>query len=286
MTIVDHWNIGNRLQNYAVQEALRNIGVKPETIKKETTLYGYLKYLVMRYRIKKRPAFGIPFDRKFIKFSKYGLESHIPPDSYDYFVVGSDQVWNPNEWYNKHKKDKFLLSFIPEKKRVAFSASFGINKLPDEWKPWFQEQLSQFKCISVREDAGKKIVEKLTDHSATVLIDPTCLFDKEKWDTISTPPKRINLGQPYILTYFLGGRSDSANRTIQECAEKRGLAVYHLADPSEKELLTVGPSEFLYLVSHAEVIFTDSFHGGGYFLFFTKSPFWYTPERAPTQAQA
>lgn len=58
--------------------------------------------------------------------------------------------------------------------------------------------------LSVREDAGAKIIKDLTGRDAPVLVDPTLLLTKEKWLFIAkeadNKPKK-----KYMLTYFLGG---------------------------------------------------------------------------------
>lgn len=79
------------------------------------------------------------------------------------------------------------------KKKIAFSASFGISKLPEEKKADFKKYLSEFKSISVREDAGKKIIEDLTGRKdIEVLIDPTMLLKSDEWDKVNSRPKQLD----------------------------------------------------------------------------------------------
>ena len=79
-------------------------------------------------------------------------------DRYDFFIVGSDQVWNPH-WVNS--SDVFL-EFANSDKRIAYSASFGIGELPKDKEAGFKKGLEGMKHISVRENAGAEIVKKLT----------------------------------------------------------------------------------------------------------------------------
>ena len=55
--------------------------------------------------------------------------------------------------------------------------------------------------LSVREDAGAKIIKELTGKDATVLLDPTMMLTKEQWISISKQSE-YKPKNGYILTYF------------------------------------------------------------------------------------
>lgn len=179
----------------------------------------------------------------------------------DYYVLGSDQVWNPR-WYgtNEMKKDMFLLTFADSMKKVCFAPSFGTDSIPAEWNEWFKTYLNDIPLISVREDAGAKIVKELTDKDAEVIIDPTLMLDIHEWKKIEKCPKNIDCSQPYILSYFLGGFSNRAKRDIYVYTEKYGLNLFDIMDKNNVNLYVSGPDEFIYLIEHASLVLTDSFH--------------------------
>ena len=58
-----------------------------------------------------------------IFFLSRGLQEF---DKYDYYFVGSDQIWNP---IYGGLSDLDLLTFT-QKKKIAISASFGIEEIP------------------------------------------------------------------------------------------------------------------------------------------------------------
>lgn len=268
-------NYGNRLQNYAVQSIFDNLGYETVTIsyaKSVLPLKSKLKAYLMRltsYQFTKNESYWKSFPYKVSAFDKFNREyihtQHIKKidqikDS-DYYVVGSDQVWNPS-WYGKDdiKKDLFLLTFADQSKKVCISPSFGIDALPNEWKSWFAKHLVEFPHLAVREKSGAKIIKELTGQEAIVTIDPTLMLDRETWNKISRCPKNIVLETPYILTYFLGGRSEKINNDLQVFSQENNFAIYNLLDTLQPELYRAGPSEFLYLIDHANLIMTDSFH--------------------------
>lgn len=259
MTIVS-FNYGNKLQNYAAQEVYKELGLAPETIKLESeSIFTIAKHTVRDMIKKDRYANFRNFDKNII-WSKYNMKSDIP-DEYDYYSIGSDQVWNPT-WYEEltYRKTAFLLSFAPPEKRITMSPSFGISQLPEKWEPVFAEELKKFNKISVREEAGAEIVRKLTGKEAQVLVDPTLMLDREKWLKVAKKPVGFDPDKPYILTYFLGGRSERAEKEIARYAKKNGFKVYHLLDSRSAAVNSAGPGEFIYLIAHASLVMTDSFH--------------------------
>ena len=55
--------------------------------------------------------------------------------------------------------------------------------------------------ISVREDAGARIVKELTGREVPVLIDPVMMLDREEWLAVAEKP-RVDLSKPYVLKYY------------------------------------------------------------------------------------
>lgn len=285
ITIFDHLNLGNRLQNYAVQEVLNKLNCNAVTVvyqKPPFSIKEKTKYFLQRIS-----GFCLPGDKVYWKLFPKRLEGFLNFNKaqlnlvyihsvkqikdYSYYIVGSDQVWNP-KWYedNPLKKDLFLLTFADDNQKVCFSSSFGVTQLPEEWKPWFKKYLSKIPKISVREEAGAKIVKELTGKEATVLIDPTLMLDVSDWLRISKTPKRVDLGKPYILTYFLGGRSNRVDQDLEKFSKDYKLDIYNLLDQNQPDLYVTGPSEFISLVANAQLILTDSFHACVFSFLFNK----------------
>lgn len=264
-------NYGNKLQNYAVEKTFQKLNIDCETLVTEHQQSIYMLYFkrllnaVTGYRLSKNQNFWIrcsmfyQFNKKHLHTSNSLLNGSLDTKKYDFFSIGSDQVWNPT-WYNSNlKKNAYLLGFANNKQKVCFSPSFGISKLPEEWKEYFKEHLLSFSNISVREISGAKIIKELTGKDAKVLIDPTLMLDQNEWMSISKKPKNIDIGKKYILTYFLGELNDTHYRDIEKFAKQNELEIYNLLD-KKSEFYKTGPSEFIYLISNASLICTDSYH--------------------------
>ena len=187
-------------------------------------------------------------------------------NEYDLFVVGSDQVWNPYFGLN----DFGLLNFIKDNdKKVSFSASFGVNSIPDELRDKYYNSINKFKYISVREDKGKEIIEELTDRKdVEVLVDPTMLLTSKEWDEIAKKPRQLK-SEKYILNYFLGELPKEREEKINRIAKENNCDVINILN-KKCPLYESGPSEFLYLEKNAFLICTDSFHSSIFAILYNK----------------
>lgn len=272
-------NYGNRMQNYAVQTVLERMGFDTVTYSFEKRSMGagqaarYLVHLLTGFRMSGSKDYwkaDIPrsfafrrFNREYIKTAWVRRIEDI--GDRDFYVIGSDQVWNP-VWYDDMVKHLYLLDFAAPEKKVCFSPSFGVEQLPEKWKPWFREKLEQFPMLSVREEAGARIIRELTGREARVLVDPTMLLTREDWRKAARQPKRAKEG--FILTYFLSPKSEAAAGCLAGLRE--GKHVYELLNAEDPVAGTVGPSEFLWLFDHADLVLTDSFHACVFSFLFDK----------------
>ncbi len=262
ITLNGNYNFGNRLQNYAMIEVLKRYGNDVENIwleeKDKYKAHALLKKNPITNKEKRFNVF-CNFTHKYIK--NINLESYkdINEEEYDYFVVGSDQVWNPT--FPVFDSNSVFLNFSKERnKNIAYAASIGILDIPDEHINSFKTGLDSFKAISVREENAKRIVEEINGRKdSEILIDPTMLLSAKEWDKIADKPIGLDENEKFILTCFLGEFSEEHRNEINEIAKKNNWKVINLLDEQDP-FHPSGPSEFLYLEKHAEVIFTDSFH--------------------------
>lgn len=267
-------NFGNRLQNYALQEVLRDMGHDAESLRRDSGIHGDLssKYHTVKSRlgafrhVSDRVGRFRAFDRERIAHSScIASNEYVTPglaDRYDGFVIGSDQVWNPCV---KASRWIAFLPDMPSAKKISYAASFGVKELDAEDVEPYREMLAKIPNISVREDAGSQIVQSICGRAASVVLDPTLLLAANRWEAIEVPPVN-NEGavgkNGYCFKYFLG--TDAENRMIASMAHERGLNLVDAMDPE----LAIGPAEFIWLIHHASLVCTDSFHGSVFSLMF------------------
>lgn len=187
-------------------------------------------------------------------------------EEYDYFIVGSDQVWNPN--YN-NMNAYYFLQFASRYKRISYAASFGITDLSIKEEKVFSQYLKEMNQISVREEAGANIVKKLTGREPIVVLDPTFLLSAHEWLSISST--KLNIPKKnYLLTYFLGTIPEEYRKKIYNIAKNHDMDVINLADIRNDKVYKTGPSEFISYIYNCSLFCTDSFHGTVFSIIFEK----------------
>lgn len=273
ITIYDENNYGNRLQNYAVQTVLEKMEFEVTTLRNINIVDG-INYLEEAKKIdySRRKKF-LEFNKN-IKISKNIIYHDKVPENfheeYDYFVIGSDQIWNYN--FPDRFSDFVFADFAPSEKIVAFSASFGISEIENEYIEKYNK-IKNIKNISVRENVGKQILkEHFGISNVEHLIDPTLMLSDDEWRNVSKKPEELK-DEKFIFKYFLGPISQEKDKEILKFAKEHNYKIIDVMDKTEKYYYT-GPSEFLYLIENSEIVFTDSFHSCIFSIIFNR-PFLY-----------
>lgn len=182
-------------------------------------------------------------------------------EEYDRIVVGSDQVWNPNTLdFNPIYFRASQLS-IPV---VAYAASMG-NAKKENIIPYIQD-VKAFQGISVREASGVELLKNIDSTIDCInVMDPTLLISSDEYNQLSEGGMRIE--KPYIACYYLGRNnymkvikvmnkvSRLLNLPVYYINASNGLASYH-----SHMINDAGPEDFVSLIKHATVVFTNSFH--------------------------
>ncbi len=194
--------------------------------------------------------------------------------SFDAFISGSDQVWNPNAYY-----DGFYLTFADKNKmKISYAASIAVNNYTEKQSNLVIPQIKKFDHIAVREKTGKELLEKYIENKVEVVVDPVLLLSKNDCKKVVKP---VIENKKYVYAYLLGERKDIADET-KKAAKKLGLPIatvpyfrmkYNNFDSyfGDIKLSDVGPSEFLGLIKHSEIVITTSFHAVVFSIIFEKN---------------
>jgi len=285
-------NYGAVLQVWALQEKLKSEGHQVEVINYRIpaidNLYQVyvprwisknsmvnrvchkLQYMKARVRIPEKSKRY----KKFENFINHVLPTTVPYHNYealknakfdyDLLITGSDQVWNGN--ITRGISGAYFLAFGDEKvKRISYAASIGKDAFDEEEKIVVQKYLKGLDYISVREEKAKAAVEELTDKEVDVVLDPTLLLDREKYDKLKKPfPVK---GGDYIFVHnvHLVKVDARLNAIVEEISRRTGLPVVNnRADYSFKNEIGKfsegGPEEFLGVIDGAKFVITNSFH--------------------------
>ena len=298
ITITDGANYGNRLQNYALQTVLQKIGLECETIKRSTSrdssiirkvgsrgkdilrmVLGKKTNRIYRIRRKRFEA----FNKKHILWSNYTLKKNTAPkglqDHYQYFICGSDQIWNVKFDVVKEDILNYLAFFARPEQRVSYAASFGTSNIQDErYLKLFTDELPKFKAISVREKTGIDLVNRLAGKPASLVLDPTMLLAADDWKNGAKKPDYVDSNDSFVVTYFMSGRNAELDAYIDGVKSNFGCSKVINLDMEfiercrieDDTVFCTTPDEFLWLISHSSAVLTDSFHATVFALLFHK----------------
>ncbi|MEQ7216574.1 polysaccharide pyruvyl transferase family protein [Enterococcus asini] len=294
-TIVDYNNYGNRLQNYALQMILKDKGYEVITLrnkfinplipqKKFDKIFYSLKdgsaidkvinkfrrktKMINKYRNSRHEVFKAFSSRYIIESQNIyenGQEDKSELNSIDFFVIGSDQVWN----YTFPRFSEFDFLPIVDQPKISYAASFGVSSIPEHMKKNYMENLSSIDFISVREEKGKEIInELLPEKDVKVVLDPTLMLSKGEWQELIQD--REIYTRKFVLTYFLDEPTTKNQNYILKIAKENNLEIKQLANVFDEDLWLADPAEFVNLFSQAEMVFTDSFHACVFSIIFEK----------------
>ncbi len=272
--ITFHWatNYGAVLQSYALQTYLIRLGHDvriidyiPFTCRKKlikcfiTRRVSQIRANLLDYRKEKRIS---GFRKKYLhvspKYSSYEDLKTNPP-LYDVYICGSDQIWNPN--FTKTGEGKLTLSYFLDFggrniKRIAYAASMGCMEYPAELIDKIVPSLSRFDAISVRENSGVEIMEQMGMVNVSIMPDPTLLLEAKDYDHLFLPETSIN--GKYGCMYTLHSGQDSLRHLQIYLSQKMQ---YPIVNTRSKDYATLGIEEWLGLITQAELVVTNSFHG-------------------------
>ena len=296
-------NYGASLQCYALWKYINNLGYDCEVIDLLRPCHSQYKRsrlfiekggkISLKRRLKAwlydlMDNFGSKHDIDLIKQEKFRLfnkgitysKTYCSVDdlyeaslSYNVYISGSDQVWNPrmpfiNEPY-------FLTFTSADVRKVSYASSFGIDSLPIDIQAKYRKWLNRYDLISTREESGANIIKSLIGVKPRVVLDPVFLLSFEDWQKEMIKPEGLKQEQ-YVFLYMLN-YDETLAEEAHKIAESRGLPVFMVLSENRiiysrhaKQINEVGPKEWLWLLSHASIVVTSSFHGTAFSLIFNK----------------
>lgn len=282
-------NFGAFLHTIALYKKVTDLGYdceivdyqNPELIRRETDDFrihlspmGIIRYLLFgrtllaKYRI---------LHKEFSSICKIG-PTYTPKNvkesnsRYSSFLLGSDVVWSLRITNNDYN---YFFKFVDDDKSInAFSSSVGeTDKYRDD--PNLPSLLKRFSKIAVREEDAVDWVKAISGVEALYVCDPTMLFTGEEWGRI-IPIKHYD--SDYVLTYF-SDPEGKLERDAIRYAKKNNYKVYCIGYGRPRKGVTVvrpkSLSEFLGLIKYSQALFTASYHGLLFGLYFHRELFYY-----------
>lgn len=267
--LVDKYQYNLQIIDYVSRDTLQSyaiFNIGHSSIVKKLALFFLTLYRYPELKRKKNKFRFFINQKLFLTSEKYtkSLELYNNPPTFDFYLTGSDQVFNPE------RKDRniYYLDFAKGAK-IAYAPSFGISFFSEKQKNEIFDYLKEYKSLSCRENAGADFISKIINKKTETVLDPVFLLDVKEWKRILLLPKKEN----FIFVYDLNGGDDLiylANKIKEKtgfkiiCLTRKVYKKYNV----DKQIYDLGPSEFLGYISKAAYVVTDSFHGISFSIIF------------------
>lgn len=290
LTIHKEPNYGAVLQAYALYKTIENLGYIPHIINLDLS-YRHLSYnwinktILSMYKWVKGYSHCFALAEKFSKqhcpnqignFHTFKDLVYYPWKEEDFYLLGSDQVWNPE--ITQNLQNAFCFSFLNDnvKKKYAYAASLGNIKDEEKRKSVLDmKALTKFKRIAVRENFGVEFLQR-NGINAIEVIDPTLLLNSY-WDLL---PRKI-VAKDEILFLSLSDTVDM-NAFVKKLSAQMNLPIRkhfgYLQSKRNINLHFLPVEEWLYAIACAKYVVTDSFHASVFSILFEKPFFVYISE--------
>ena len=293
-------NYGSLLQAIATQRVIMNLGYECRIInyipKCETGVRMAITQLEQKTKWRRNPIKKAIYlmvaepetllmDRKFLAMRKKyllmgpccattgELKKLYAEKKDEVFLTGSDQVWGPIS--TGHYDPTYFLDFVPKSSRkLAFAASFGKAIFDEQTLKEYGALLKKYDSLAVRENVAVELLKKM-DISAKQVLDPTLLLSQKDWlNSVAINP--IKDGR-YVLVYTLSG-SRYIKQLVMDISKKldcsKIIFIFNnetiVYENGNEQKIIIGPSEWVGLISDAEYVVTDSFHGTAFSINFNK----------------
>ncbi|KZX17306.1 polysaccharide pyruvyl transferase family protein [Methanobrevibacter filiformis] len=301
-------NYGAMLQTYALQKTIKKMGFEVKIINFRPNVIdnvynpfrrkrrGYLDFKFYKHRIglHTKNRFKI---RKFENFEEFMKDNFNLTDTYktfheivdanlefDFFITGSDQVWN--HAITKGLNPAYFLKFAPDNsKKISYGVSIGSDNVDIYDIPLFKHYLQNLDDISIREKSSLKSLSECSDKDIDIVIDPTLLLERKYYDDLKVDMDLKD--KEYIFVYTLENNEEII-KIAQEISEKEGLPIifnrpYKKFEDQLRSVPFIGPKEFLGVLKNAKYVVTNSFHGVVFSIIYNKTfvtvPNTKTPQR-------
>ena len=186
------------------------------------------------------------------------------PPAYDLLISGSDQIWNKDM---KFEMAPYFLDFAKDCRKISYASSFGQSTFDESYKAQIKQWLSNYECVSVRENSGVELLDSLGIKSSLVL-DPTFLLSSEEW------LKQVEINKankPFIMLFTLYN-SERVLESVRIIAKEMNLEVYSNKPYKDFRCIAdISVNKWLGYINSSSIVITDSFHATTFSIIFKKN---------------
>lgn len=197
-------------------------------------------------------------------------------NSFDAFIVGSDQIWRPEMMNVASNLMSFLEAWDP-RPRVAYAGSFGTS-ITKAWHPRLVAETAalarRLTAVSVREDSGVELCRAMWGIDASRQTDPTMLIDREDYlaiagDVLPGGLVAYILDQTDVTQDLVGGLGRELGTDVVELYPRLPKSYSEFSTAPDK-YLRPRVQDWLAAILRADHVVTDSYHGTVFSILFNR----------------
>lgn len=270
VTAYNNMNSGSHWQAYALGQILKMQGHEVYYYKREKK--GTASSFIVQLNNIARKLFHLRFletrdyIKRIISFKKTGKifsiidSSSILYNDIDYFILGSDTIWNLDSPYYNKNKTTFWGDIFFNKNIISYAGSIANTKTEMLADSFYSNSINKWKSISVRDTYTKNLFSKLTTKQVHLVCDPTLLLPEKHYRGICKPKTRN-----YIFLYLFKKLNHNQDIQLRAFANKYGLEIIcgtrrDISSQTDTYIIN-NPYNFMAYMLGAKYVVTDTYHG-------------------------
>ncbi len=275
LTLAPATNYGGILQAWALRSLLADMGHEATVVSLRLRPAVALRYgvgnFLIRHHLHPTKRYYVPSRREELhttaELRRFIAEQVVPSEplspralqraDYEVFVIGSDQVWNP-DYTRPYGAENYFGDFLSESDSrpcIVYAASMG----GDKWRftPAESERigalLSRCSAVSVREQGVCKVLGERFGVASEWVADPVMVIGRQRLLQVAG----CALSEEHTFAYLLDP-TEAKNAIVQQVAQ--GDSVKIITSPKPHEVIP-SVEEWVAGFAGARRVVTDSFHG-------------------------
>lgn len=272
--LVGEWcnhNYGSHLTYYALKKTLEKMGLSVLLIGPPVTWWKYSKNIYGDERFRCIPGND---DVAYLSLDEYDYE--YLNSKCDMFCVGSDTTFNEFQFFDK-KKYAGLAWTDTNKGRIIYGGSFGTYEFTStkDRIEYLKYCFHRFDDISFREKAGVELAKTVFNVDSNYVLDPVFLLSAEEWRQCEKQPEGMKEKKFGIVFFYEeNGHDIDTEKFVNKLEKNLGCEFYYVtrSESTKKNAISnIKIEELLWLIDHAEMVLTNSFHVTDMSIIFNRS---------------
>lgn len=283
VTVYDSVNSGSYWQARALESAMESMGAEVAFLERRKDVGASSSFAsVIMTMIKSMLKYGVGSALQYKHISdsfkvanlhnRIISEKEALSDLHNVFILGSDTIWNVAERYFARNWEIYWGKMFEGHTVFPYAASIGnTTKTEVQMRKGLEEVIHSWRCIGVRDEHTKNIIEELSGRHCELVCDPTLLFGQDYY----AEKCGVESKSGFVFLYLFSKLDDKEAKSLIEFARGKNLRIVigssHVKPSYCDEIILNTPENFIRYMLAADYIVTDTYHGTVFSVNFNKN---------------